>query len=112
MRCKTVVLWCLVNEKEHTLLKRGGIGSRTWDTLMGTLFPGITIVTISEFTQVMHLCVVPALKKRYPELLTTPAKKIKPTAIKEVTEFLPSKGYEWKTSREWRSKFKKLLATD
>ncbi len=78
--------------------------------IVSALFPGINYYSITGFSQVMRDCAIPILKKRYPELLTTPAEKVKPKAMTEVATALPSKGYEWQNSARWKSKFEKLLA--
>lgn len=110
MKCKTAVLWWLVNNKEHEQLKEGDKKIEALMPLVETLFPGINYYSITGFSQVMRECVIPALKKRFPELLTTPVEAIKPKATTEVAKLLPSKGYEWQDSPKWRSKFEKILA--
>ena len=57
----------------------------------------------------MSTCAVPALKKQFPELLTTLAQGIGQDATVEVVEVFPSKGFEWQASSEWQSKLKKYL---
>lgn len=110
MKCKTAVLWWLVNDREHETLKKNEKTIEALVPLVSALFPGINYYSITGFSQVMRDCVIPVLKKRFPELLTTPAEKIKPRAMTEVATVLPSKGYEWQDSAKWRSKFEKLLA--
>ena len=111
MKVRTAVLWWLVNNKEHETLKEKDRAIEALMPLVSALFPGINYYSITGFSQVMRDCVIPALKKRYPELLTTPAEKIKPKAMTEVATVLPSKGYEWQDSTRWKSKFEKVLAT-
>ncbi|MCI0559871.1 MAG: hypothetical protein MN733_15380 [Nitrososphaera sp.] len=110
MKVRTAVLWWLVNDKEHESLKKKDRTIEKLMPLVEALFPGINYYSISGFSQVIHDCVIPVLKKRHPELLTTPAEKIKPRTMTEVATALASKGYEWQVSPEWKSKFQKLLA--
>ena len=110
MKVRTAVLWWLVNDKEHETLKLKQ-KERTMGALkplVSALFPGINYYSILGFNQVMRDCVIPALKKRYPELLTTPAEKIKPKAMTEIATVLPSKGYEWQNSI-WKYEFEEIL---
>lgn len=109
MKFKTVVLWWLVNYQEHKALKEKDTTVDALMPLVSALFPGIEYYSISGFSQVIRDCVVPALKKLHPELLTTPSEKIKPRAMTEVAAVLPSKGYEWQRSVKWQSKFQKFL---
>lgn len=110
MKIRTAVLWWLVNDKEHESLKEKDRTIESLMPLVSALFPGIDYYSITGFSQVMRDCVIPVLKKRYPELLTMPAEKVKPTSRTEVVVALPSKGYEWQDSAKWRAKFEKLLA--
>ncbi len=113
MKCKTIVLWWLindVNEREVPGLDKDEMRIKALMPLVSELFPGINYYSISGFNGVLNECVIPILKKRYPKLLDTPAKKIDPKATTEVTAVLPSKGYEWQNSPKWKSKFEKLLA--
>lgn len=113
MKCKTIVLWWLINDSDSEELP----GLEEKDTkisalipLVSTLFPGINYYSISGFTKVMNECVIPALKKRYPELLTISVDSIDPVAMTKVASVLPSNGYEWQDSAEWKSQFDKILA--
>ncbi|OGY63945.1 MAG: hypothetical protein A3I89_00610 [Candidatus Harrisonbacteria bacterium RIFCSPLOWO2_02_FULL_41_11] len=110
MKVKTAVLWWLVNNKEHESLTDKDKTIEALMPLVEALFPGINYYSITGFSQVMRDCVIPVLKKRFSELLTTPAEAIKPKATTEIAKVLPSKGYEWQESTKWRSKFEKILA--
>lgn len=110
MKIRTAVLWWLVNDKEHESLKEKDKTIEALMPLVEALFHGINYYSITGFSQVMRDCVMPVLKKRYPELLTTPAEEVRPRAMTEVATVLPSKGYEWQDSTKWQSKFQKLLA--
>jgi hypothetical protein len=110
IRVKKAVVWSLVNEREHELLTDK---ERTIDgliPLVGALFPGINYYSITGFGEVLRGYVRPALKKRFPELQSTPAEQITRGTTVEITEFLPSNGYEWQDNDSWRSRFEELLA--
>ena len=55
---------------------------------------------------------MPVLKKRFPELLTVSADNIarELDSEVEVTEFLPSKGYEWQNGNDWQTEFQRRMA--
>ena len=110
MEIKTTLLWSLINDKTHGSLEEKERTIEGVMPLIKALFPGINYYSITGFNQVMCACVLPVLKKRYPELLTTPEEKITPGAMTEVATVLPSKGYEWQDSTEWQSGFQNLLA--
>lgn len=110
MRVRTAVLWWLLNDKEHPSLKAKDKTIGAVEPLVHALFPGINYYSVTGFCQVMRECVMPVLKKRYPELLTIPEEKVRPRAMTEIAMMLPSKGYEWQKSSRWWSKFQKLLA--
>ncbi len=109
IKIKTSVLWSIINDKEHKSLKEKDKTIEALMPLVSALFPGINYYSITGFSQVMQKCVIPVLRKRYPELLTVAEGKISPKAMTEVTEALPSKGYEWQESTRWRSEFRKIL---
>ena len=110
MKFKKALVWSLVNNKPHRLLNEeekkiaGSMG------IVSTLFPGIDYYSISGFQEVLHQCVIPALKKLFPELQSTPEEDITAEMTIEIAGFLPSKKYEWQNSLRWRARFKKLLA--
>ena len=111
MKFKKALIWSCMTDKLHPSLNKKEQTIEGVMPLVEALFPGVNYYSITGFGQVMHECVIPALKKRFPELLTTPAEKIEPTAMTEVTAVLPSKGYEWQDSTEWRTELEKYLAT-
>lgn len=110
MQCKTIVLWWLVNETEHPALAEADKKIDAIIPLVAALFPGINYYSITGFDQVMRRCVIPALKKRFPDLLKVPAASVGARATREVEAVLPSKGYEWQDSKAWKKKFEKLMA--
>lgn len=111
MKCKTMVLWWLVNTpKEHPQLEKSDRKIKALMPLVSTLFPGIDCHSVTTFEEAMYTCVIPVIKKQFPELLTAPAESITADAMTEVAEFLPSGKYEWQNSTEWKSKFDALLA--
>ena len=110
MKIRTALLWSIMNNEAHESLKNKEKTIAGSMPLVEALFPGINYYSITGFGQVMRDCLLPVLKKRYPELLTTPVDKVKPEETTDVVTALPSNGYEWKNSAKWQSKFKKLLA--
>lgn len=110
MKCKTMILWWLANNKEHPQLEKGDKQIEALMPLVSTMFPGINYYGLSGFNSTMIDCVIPALKSRFPELLTTPADAITADMTTEVSEVLPCTGYEWQTGAVWQSKFKDVLA--
>ncbi len=112
MKFKKLVVWWLVTEQEHPLLTNNDKKIETLMPLVQAVLPGVNYYSITGFSQVMKQCVMPVLKKRFSELATVSADDIarEPDAEVEVTEFLPSKGYEWQDSDDWQDKFGKLLA--
>ena len=110
MQCKTAVLWWIVNETEHPSLNEDDRRISALIPLVAALFPGINYYSISGFSQVMRECVGPVLKKRFPELIGATAASIASDATREVDVALPSQGYEWQDSDDWKKKFETLLA--
>lgn len=112
MKCKKLVVWWLVTEQEHPLLTDNEKKIESLIPLVQAVLPGINYYSITGFNQVMKLCVMSVLKKRFPELATLSAEDIgrEPDAEVEVTEFLPSKGHEWQDSDGWQTEFEKRLA--
>lgn len=109
MKFKKALIWSCVSGQPHPSLNKkertfGGI-----TPLVEVMFPGMSYYSISGLGQVMQECVVPVLKKRFPQLKSLSAKDIKTAERLEVTQFLPSDGYEWQDSEKWKTKFKKLL---
>ena len=109
MKCKTVVLWWLVNKEDHPLLTKEDKKLSTLISLATALFPGIDCSSFSGLSQAMNALVVPTLKKRYPELLTTSEADIEKDATTDVVEMLASDGYEWQNDTGWMTKFQELL---
>ena len=73
MKCKRLVLWWLVNGNNEPA--RLTVADKKIETLMplvNTLFPGINYYSVTGFGQVMIGCVIPVLKKRFPELTAMP----------------------------------------
>lgn len=104
MKCKTIVLWWLVNGEEPKQLQAGEKKIEALMPLISTLFPGINYYSMTGFFQVMHQCVVPALKKLFPDFLSMHEHSITVDETTEVVELLPSNGYEWQNSPEWKAK--------
>ena len=111
MRFKKTLVWSCTTGQPHPSLNKKEQTIEGVMPLVEALFPGVNYYSITGFGQVMKECVVPALKKLFPELQFLPAEDIKDGEEVEVAQFLPSKGYEWQDSSEWQTKFKKLLVT-
>lgn len=109
MQCKKNVIWWLVNGGDSLLLKEEDKKIEALMPLVQALFPGINYYSVTGFSQVMHQCVVPALKKRFPDLQSVPEESTAEGEV-EINELLPSKGYEWQDSPEWGAKLGELLA--
>lgn len=108
MKIKAIVLWWLVNGKDELLTE----DDRRIETLMplvSALFPGINYFSVSGFHQVMHRCVIPAVKKQFSNLLGVAVQELDPEEMVEVTALLPSNGYQWKNDTEWRTEFQRTL---
>lgn len=112
MKCKKLVIWWLVTEQEHTLLTEKDKKIESLMPLVNAILPGVNYFSITGFTQVMKQCIMPVLKKRFPELANVTAEDIalEPGTEVEITEFLPSNGYEWQDSTDWQNEFQKLLS--
>lgn len=108
---KRIVLWCLVNGVDYPGLPREEMKISSLMPLLNTLFPGINYYSTTGFHQVMYQCAKPVLRKLFPELVGASDVEVAKdaTAMVKVTEFLPSKGYEWQDSDKWKLKFIKLL---
>ena len=112
MKFKKLVIWWLVTEQEHPLLTVNDKKIETLMPLVQAVLPGVNYYSITGFSEVMKRCVMPVLKKCFSELATVSADDIarNPNMEVDVTEFLPSKGYEWQDSGNWRTEFEKRLA--
>jgi hypothetical protein len=111
MKAKKIVIWWLANGKEHPFIEQEEKKISSLMPLVEALFPGINYYSMSGFGDVMRTCGMPALKKRFPELLTMSEEDIarEATAEVEITEFLPSKGYEWSDDPAWMATFQERL---
>lgn len=108
-RVKKALVWSLLHNEHHISLTKKERTIKGCMPIIDALFPGINFFSITGFGTVLSRCVIPVLKKRFPELKKASPKKIKGDDIVEVTEFLPSKGYEWQDDPVWKSRFNKLL---
>ncbi len=111
MKIKTAILWSLLNGRNHPLVADADLTIHALRPLVDGLFPGINYFSVTGFGQVMRDCAIPVLRKRFPELLTTPSEAVQADALTEIAEpFLPSKGYEWQNSLAWKGRFDARLA--
>lgn len=112
MNIKKVVIWWLVTGVKGPALTDEDRRISSLIPLVSTLFPGINYYSVTGFGEVMKECVVPVLKKLFPELQSGPAGHVATSEeMVEISEFLPSNGYEWQDSEEWKGKFSTLLVT-
>ena len=109
-RVKKAVLWWLVTEVEPPVLTVDDRKIEALMPLVSALFPGINY-SMTGFGQVMRTCIMPVLKKRFPEFQAGPAGSVVTSdETIEIEPFLPSEGYEWQTSEDWQRRFAELLA--
>lgn len=109
MKFEKALIWSYVHEQQHPLLNEEECtigGSRF---LINTLFPGVSYPPISGFYELSENCIVPVLKKLFPELQFMRTENIRLGEEVEVVQFLPSDGYEW-MDLEWKATFKRLLS--
>ena len=111
MRFKKLVIWWLVTGREHPLLNKNEKTIESLVPLVQAVLPGVNYYSMTGFSQVMKQCVMPVLKKCFPELATVSEEEIarEADAEVEVIAFLPSKGYEWQDSDDWQTEFEKRL---
>lgn len=109
MKFKKIMVWSAIQGKAHPQLSEKEQKIEGFMPLVKALFPGVNYYSITGFNEVMSKCVIPALKKRFPELQPVAEGDLKNDEMVEVEKFLPSKGYEWQDSTKWQSKFQKLL---
>ena len=110
MKFKKTLIWSCITGEPHPSLNKKEQTIEGVMPLIEALFPGVNYYSITGFNQVMRECVVPALKKQFPQMKSSSTENIKAKERVEVTQFLPSKGYEWQDSLRWQAEFKKLLA--
>lgn len=111
MKYRKVVVWWLVTGVEPPALTIEDQKIESLMPLVKALFPGINYYSITGFSQVMHTCVIPVLKKRFPEFQVGPAGNVATSDEQiEIEPFLPSQGYEWQDSEDWKRRFADLLA--
>ncbi len=112
MKIKTVVLWWLINNREHSHLSKKDRRIESVVPIVVALFPGVNYFSFTGFSDLMKKCVRPALKKMFPELVGAGYYSVHQRMMSEVTAFLPSKGYEWQRDPEWMRKFDQLIAAE
>lgn len=112
LRVKKAVLWWLVTGVVPTILTVDDQRIESLIPLVSALFPGINYhSSVTGFNQVMCACVIPVLKKRFPEFQTDLVGTVVQSDEEvEIELFLPSQGYEWQESEVWQKRFSELLA--
>lgn len=108
MRFKTAVLWWLLNDEPHPELTDQDKTIGALIPLVEALFPGINFFSTTGYISVMHQCVLPALKKQFPEFIGCSADSVAGT-MTEIKEVMPSEGYQWQDDPKWRQRFEKFL---
>jgi hypothetical protein len=111
MQFKTAVLWWLVNDQKHPALTKDDMQIKALKPLLQAMFPGINYYSLSGFIMVQHRLVVPVLKKQHPGLETMSAAQVKPNSLLEVSEVMPSRGYQWEGDPAWKLQFDVYLTS-
>lgn len=110
MKCKTIVLWWLVNGKKKNIhLKRGDCRPETLPKIVSALFPGIAYYSEIGFNRAVEECAIPALRKRYPQLIDAPKRSIGPTSETEVEALMLTRAYEWQDDPRWRERLEGMF---
>ena len=102
MQAKDTVLWSLINSDRHPAATDEDMTISTLMPMVKTLFPGIDYYSTSGFHSVMRECCIPALRHQFPGLIDSPADKVDLEQEREVTEILPSDGYQWQDDPAWK----------
>lgn len=106
----STLLWSIIHGEQHPQIPQT-LKISDLMPLVEALFPGINYYSTSGFFQVMNQCLIPVLRKRYPELIEADVDEV-PNTIISIGPALASNGYEWQTSQEWREKFNNLFLTE
>ena len=77
--------------------------------MLGAMFPGISYYSVRDFNLAFQQFAIPALKVFAPNMLGVPADSVDDETI-EITEVIPSDGYEWQEDESWCSRFQARLA--
>ncbi len=110
-RVKKAVLWWLVTDVKPPALTAEDQKIESLMPLVSALFPGINYYLMTGFGEVMRTCVIPVLKKQFPEWQTGTAGSVTTSDEEvEIGPFLSSQGYEWQDSEDWQRRFAELLA--
>lgn len=109
MQFKKILVWSIVNSKNHPELTEKERSVAVLARLISALFPRMTY-SILNIDQIKSEFVMPALKKRFPKLQSVTAKELESEEMVEIEKFFPSKKYEWQDSKEWQLEFQKLLS--
>ncbi len=111
MLVKRALVWTLVTDIQTRAITQEELKIASLMPLVNTLFPGINYYSMSGFHCVLNELVRPVLKKLFPEMLTEESERYSADELVDVSEFLPSRGYEWQDSVAWQKTFLNLLAT-
>lgn len=108
MQVKAVVLWWLINGKDHPTLNQEDKKISALQPLLQALFPGMNYYSNTGFQAAVRGCAIPALQKQFPELAVTPAAHLRPDVMLEVEKVMPSNGFEWQGD-DWAARFESYL---
>jgi hypothetical protein len=109
MKCKTTLLWSIINVKDHKSLEKECYIISNLEPLVLQLFPGIHYDSVTGFNFVMINCVRPALRTQFPDLLGAAEESISSTEEREISKFKDCNGLEWTYSTSWKNSFQGLL---
>lgn len=96
MKFPKIVLWSVMHGKKHEKVTEDEL-SRATTALTATLFPGLNGAP-EELPEVMEKFVIPALKKKLPDLVICEPKDLSRRRLL-VKPFLAGNGHDWKM--EW-----------
>lgn len=111
MLVRKVVIWWLTTGIKGPALTDEDKRISSLTPLLEALFPGINYYSVTGFSEAMKERAVPVLNKLFPEFQSGPAGHVAASdEVVEISEFLPSNGYEWQDSEEWKGRFDALLS--
>lgn len=109
MQVKKAVVWWLLTNQNHPSLTDDDKQIEALMPLVDAMFPGINYYSVTGFHDVMHGCVAPALGKQFHALRRLSANQIGAGEMVNVTEVMPSRGYQWQDDDEWKARFRTYL---
>jgi hypothetical protein len=104
----TAMLWSMAAKQ----LVQPPLKISDYRPLVQQMFPGINYYSVTGFNQAYHEVAAPAVAKMYPGLKacnTQAEAEAQFGATLPVAPVMPSAGYEWQNSAQWRRKFDQHL---